>query len=158
LGAGFRLAQAGCQSARKCALADGLNRSRFVRWLAEGAASQLGGPPMMAMMIAWLAVYFFAHYLFASITAHVTAMMPIMLSVGASIPGVPLPEFALLLALSHGLMGVLTPYATTLGPVYLGSGYITSADYWRLGAPFGAIFLCTLLMLSGPLLLWRRPN
>lgn len=138
-------------------LADGLNRTGFVRWLAEGAASQLGGLPTMAMMIALLVVYFFAHYLFASITAHVTAMMPIMLSVGAAIPGVPLPEFALLLALSHGLMGVLTPYATTSGPVYLGSGYITSADYWRLGALFGVVFLCALLMLSGPLLLWRRP-
>lgn len=137
-------------------LAEGLNRTGFVRWFAEGAAGQLGGLPVTAMMIALLVVYFLAHYLFASITAHVTAMMPIMLSVGAAVPGFPLPEFALLLALSHGLMGVLTPYATTSGPVYLSSGYITSADYWRLGAVFGLIFLAALLLLSGPFLLWRR--
>ena len=136
-------------------LADGLNRTGFVRWFAEGAAGQLAWLPVTVMMIALLVVYFLAHYLFASITAHVTAMMPIMLSVGAAVPGVPLPEFALLLALSHGLMGVLTPYATTSGPVYLGSGYITSADYWRLGALFGTIFLVALLALSGPFLLWR---
>ena len=137
-------------------LADGLNRTGFVRWFAEGAAGQLSGLPMMLMLIAMVTIYFFAHYLFASITAHVTAMMPIMLSVGTAIPGFPLAEFALLLALSHGLMGVLTPYATTSGPVYLGSGYITSSDYWRLGAVFGAIFLVALLALSGPILLWRR--
>lgn len=111
---------------------------------------------MTAMMLALIVVYFLAHYLFASITAHVTAMMPIMLSVGAAIPGFPLLEFALLLALSHGLMGVLTPYATTSGPVYLGSGYITSTDYWRLGALFGAIFLVALIGFSGSILLLRR--
>lgn len=52
-------------------------------------------------------------------------------------------------------MGVLTPYATTSGPVYLGSGYITSTEYWRLGAMFGAIFLFALLALSGPFALSR---
>ena len=52
-------------------------------------------------------------------------------------------------------MGVLTPYATTSGPVYIGSGYIASADYWRLGALFDAIFLVALMLLIGPVLLWR---
>lgn len=52
-------------------------------------------------------------------------------------------------------MGVLTPYATTSGPVYLGSGYITSAEFWRLGAVFGGIFLAALLALSGPFVLSR---
>jgi len=137
-------------------LADGLNRTGFVRWFAEGAAGQLGGLPITLMLLAMVIIYYFAHYLFASITAHVTAMMPIMLSVGTAIPGFPLAEFALLLALTHGFMGVLTPYATTSGPVYLGSGYITSAEYWRLGALFGVIFLVALLALSGPFVLWHR--
>ena len=63
---------------------------------------------------------------------------------------------ALLLALTHGFMGVLTPYATTSGPVYLGSGYITSAEFWRLGAIFGALFLIALLALSAPFLFWMQ--
>jgi L-tartrate/succinate antiporter len=137
-------------------LADGLNRTGFVRWFAEGAAGQMSGLPIIIMLLAMVIIYFFAHYLFASITAHVTAMMPIMLSVGAAIPGFPLADFALLLALTHGFMGVLTPYATTSGPVYLSSGYITSAEYWRLGALFGVIFLVALLVLSGPFVLWHR--
>jgi L-tartrate/succinate antiporter len=40
-------------------------------------------------------VFNFPHYLFASITAHVTAMLPVMLAVGATIPGLPMTEFAL---------------------------------------------------------------
>lgn len=135
-------------------MADGLNRTGFVRWFAEGVAGQLSALPPMAMVVALVTIYFFAHYLFASITAHVTAMMPIMLAVGVAIPGFPLYGFAMLMALSHGLMGVMTPYATTSGPVYLSSGYITSAEFWRVGAALAAIFLVALLLFSGPFLLW----
>jgi L-tartrate/succinate antiporter len=134
-------------------MADGLNRTGFVRWFAEITAAQLSPLPPVAMVVALVTIYFFAHYLFASITAHVTAMMPIMLSVGVTIPGFPLFGFAMLLALSHGLMGVMTPYATTSGPVYLSSGYIALAEFWRVGAALATIFLVTLLLLSGPLLL-----
>jgi L-tartrate/succinate antiporter len=137
-------------------LAGGLSGTGFVRWFAEGAAGGMAGMPPLLIVILLTTTYFFTHYLFASITAHVTAMMPIMLSVGANIPGLPLTQFALLLALTHGFMGVLTPYATTSGPVYLGSGYITSAEFWRLGAIFGAIFLVALLSLSAPVLFWMR--
>jgi L-tartrate/succinate antiporter len=136
-------------------MADGLNRTGFVRWFAEGTAGQLSMLPPMAMAVALVTVYFFAHYLFASITAHVTALMPIMLTIGIATPGFPLFGFALLLALSHGLMGVMTPYATTSGPVYLGSGYISLSEFWRVGGALAAIFLAILLLLSGPFLLWR---
>lgn len=71
-------------------MADGLNRSGFVRWFAEAIAEHMSVLPPMMMAVALVTVYFFAHYLFASITAHVTAMMPIMLSVGAAIPDFPL--------------------------------------------------------------------
>ena len=137
-------------------LADGLNRTGFVRWLAEGAAGYLIGLPVITVILALVTFYFFAHYLFASITAHVTAMLPIMLSVGAAIPELPVAKLAVLLAFTHGFMGVLTPYATTSGPVYLGSGYITSLEFWRLGAMFGGIFVAALLLLSGPVILFGR--
>ena len=107
--------------------------------------------PAMTILVG---VYFFSHYLFASITAHVTAMLPIMIAVGARTPGVPVEVFALLLAYTHGLMGVLTPYATTSGPVYLGSGYIGTGAFWRLGLLFGGIFLAALLLIAAPILLW----
>lgn len=132
-------------------LADGLSRTGFVRWLAEGAAGPLAGLPPLLSAAVLIVIYFFSHYLFASITAHVTAMMPITLTVAAAMPGLPLDRFALLLAYTHGLMGILTPYATTSGPVYLGSGYISSPEYWRLGALFGLIFLAALLLIAAPL-------
>ena len=35
-----------------------------------------------------------------------------------------MPQFALLLCLTLGIMGMLTPYATGPSPVYYGSGYL----------------------------------
>jgi len=95
-----------------------------------------------------VAVFYFTHYLFASITAHVTAMLPVMLAVGMGIPGVDVPTYALLLALTLGIMGILTPYATGPSPVYFGSGYIPAKDYWRLGAIFGVIYFTVFIAIA----------
>ena len=122
------------------ALADGLNKVGFVKWFADSVGAQMAGYSPTAAMIVLVAVFFFTHYMFASITAHVTAMLPVMLAVGMGIPGIDVRTFALLLALTLGLMGILTPYATGPSPVYYGSGYIPSKDFWRLGAVFGVIY------------------
>jgi L-tartrate/succinate antiporter len=58
--------------------------------------------------------------------------------------------FSLLLCLTLGIMGIITPYATGPSPVYYGSGYLPSADYWRLGAIFGVIFIAVLLAIGVP--------
>ena len=92
-----------------------------------------------------------AHSLFPPPPARATAVLPVMLGVGLAVPGLPVPALAVLLALSHGLMGVISPYATGPAPVYHGSGYLPSADFWRLGAAFGAVVLAALLLLGLPL-------
>ena len=101
-------------------------------------------------MLVLVAVFFFTHYLFASITAHVTAMLPVMLAVGMGIPGIDIRTFALLLLFTLGIMGILTPYATGPSPVYYGSGYVPAKDYWRLGAIFGVLFIAALLAIGVP--------
>ena len=132
------------------ALADGLARVGFVKWFAETIGAQMTGVSPTLAMLVLVAVFFFTHYLFASITAHVTAMLPVMLAVGLGIPEMPMETFALLLAMTLGIMGILTPYATGPSPVYYGSGYIPSKDYWRLGTIFGVIFFVTLLVIGLP--------
>lgn len=103
-------------------LADGLNRTGFVGWFAQSVAEQMTGFSPTVAIIVLVSVYFFSHYLFASITAHVTAMLPVMLSVGAAIPEMPVQQFAMMLVLCNGNMFVLTPYAGGPNPVYYGSG------------------------------------
>jgi L-tartrate/succinate antiporter len=139
------------------ALADGLNRTGFVKWFADSVAAHMSGFTPVAAMVVLVTVFYLAHYLFASITAHVTAMLPVFLAVGATIPGMNMPHYALLLSLTLGLMGIFTPYSTGPSPVYYGSGYLPSSDWWRLGAIFGLIYLVALLTIGVPWLLLISP-
>jgi len=132
------------------ALADGLNKVGFVKWFADGVAASMAGFSPFAAMVALVVVFYFTHYIFASITAHVTALLPVMLAVGTTIPGLDMAQFSLLLCLTLGIMGMLTPYATGPSPVYYGSGYLPARDFWILGAVFGVLFIAAFLVLGLP--------
>jgi L-tartrate/succinate antiporter len=138
------------------ALADGLTRVGFVKWFAESVAGQLTGVTPTVAVAALLLINFFGHYLFASVTAHVTAMIPVLLAVASTIPEVNMQTLALGLCLQLGIMGIITPFATGPSPVYYGSGYLPAADYWRLGAIFGVIFFAAFLVIGVPWMLTIR--
>ena len=131
-------------------LADGLNKVGFIGWLGKHAAVLLGGLSPLVVMLALIALFFFIHYMFAGLTAHTTAMLPVVLSAGAAVPGVPVRTFAMLLVFCLGIMGVLTPYATGPAPVYFGCGFLSRRDFWRLGLVFGLIFFSALLLVGVP--------
>lgn len=132
------------------ALAGGLAQVGFVAWFAGKVAGLVAGVPPTTALVALVAIFYLAHYAFASVTAHVTALLPVMLTVGAAVPGMDMKALTLCLCLTLGIMGILTPYATGPSPVYYGSGYIPSGDYWRLGAIFGLLFLAALLLVGVP--------
>jgi|WetSurMetagenome_2_1015567.scaffolds.fasta_scaffold15575_2 anion transporter len=134
-------------------MANGLNQVGFVKWFADLAATPLKGLGPLVAMGFLVALFFFIHYFFASLTAHTVAVLPVILAIGANIPGVPSVPFALLCVYSLGLMGVISPYATGPGPVYYGCGFISRNDFWRLGFIFGVIFLAVLLAVGAPWLL-----
>jgi L-tartrate/succinate antiporter len=135
------------------ALADGLNKVGFVSWFAKSASALLTGLSPIVIMVSLVVIFFIVHYMFASITAHVTAVLPVILAAGALVPGMPVRTFALLLCFSLGIMGIITPYATGPGPVYFGSGYVNRKDFWTLGLIFGLIFLAALIGIGTPYLL-----
>jgi len=136
-------------------MADGLARTGFIKWFANYVATNVGGFSPTSIVLVLVTVYFFAHYMFASLTAHTSAMMPIMLAVGIAIPGVPADKLALALAMTTGIMAVITPYATGAALPYYNSGYLPRAHFWRLGGLFGMIFLGALLLIGVPLLMAR---
>jgi len=140
------------------ALCDGLNRVGFIKWFADGIASHMKGFSPLLAMVFLLGVFFVAHYLFASVDAYTTALLPVILLTGISIPGIPVKEFALLLCIELGIMGIITPFADAASPIYANSGYLASRDYWRLGTIFGAIFLILFLAIgvSWASLLWGK--
>lgn len=136
-------------------MANGLTRSGFIDWFASTMSRHLEGFSPSGTVIALVLVFYFAHYLFASLSAHTATMLPMILAVGKGIPGVPMEHLCILLVLSIGIMGCLTPYATGPGVIIYGCGYVKSKDYWRLGAIFGVVFISLLLLVGWPILaLW----
>ena len=136
-------------------MANGLTRSGFIDWFASTMSTHLEGFSPNATVIVLVLVFYFAHYLFASLSAHTATMLPVILAVGKGIPGVPMEHLCILLVLSIGIMGCLTPYATGPGVIIYGCGYVKSKDYWRLGAIFGVIYIAMLLLVGWPILaLW----
>jgi L-tartrate/succinate antiporter len=129
-----------------------LNRVGFVGWLGNHAAAWLAGYSPTTVMVMLVVLFFWIHYLFASLTAHTTAILPVILAAGLAVPDMRVRTFALLLGYSLGIMGVLTPYATGPAPVYFGSGFFTRKDFWLLGLVFGVIFLSALLLIGTPTL------
>src|SRR6185295_1326928 len=129
-------------------LADGLNKVGFVGWLGRSVAAQLAGHGPVVVMVLLVGLFFAIHYMFASLTAHTTAVMPVVFAAGLAVPDMPVRTLALLLAFSLGIMGVLTPYATGPAPVYYGSGFFTRREFWGLGFVFGLIFLVALLAIG----------
>lgn len=136
-------------------LADGLSKVGVVDWFGRGASALLSGQSPLLVMTTLVALFFALHYIVAGLAAHTTALLPVMIAAGASIPGVPVRAFVLLLVFSLGLMGVITPYACGPSAVYYESGYLPRGDFWRLGLVFGLIFLAVLLLVGVPYLAVR---
>jgi len=131
------------------ALADGPRQGRLREVVRRDDRRADGRREPTVAMLGLVAVFFFTHYLFARITAHVTAMLPVVLAVGLGIPDMDMRTLALLLSLT---LASWHPDAVCdrTSPVYYGSGYIPAKDYWRLGAIFGVIFFAALLLLGVP--------
>jgi citrate:succinate antiporter/L-tartrate/succinate antiporter len=135
-------------------LASGLNEIGFIKWVAEGFAKPLAGMSPTLALILLVALFFWIHYFFSSITSHAAAVLPVVLAVGTGIPGVSVPTLTLLCCYSLGLMGVISPYATGPAPMYYGSGFIGKGDFWKFGLIFGLIYFAGLLVIVLPWLRW----
>jgi DASS family divalent anion:Na+ symporter len=109
-----------------------LNSTGVTKLFAESVGGMLGGLSWMTVLVLTLLIYFYAHYFFASITAHLLAMFPpfVALLIGVGVP--PLLAVYSLMCLANLTAG-LTHYGTTTGPVLYSQNYVTFGDWWRVG-------------------------
>jgi anion transporter len=131
-------------------LAGGLDNVGFLDWFAGKITSAVSSYSPAFILVILLLVFYFLHYLFASSTAHATALLALFLVAGSNISGMNSSLLTLVLLYSLGLMGILTPYATGASPIWYGLGYIESKTYWKLGAIFGVIFIVVLILVGIP--------
>jgi DASS family divalent anion:Na+ symporter len=113
-------------------MASALGETGITKRFAESAAGFTTGWAWGAALAGLLLVYFYAHYGFASITAHATAMyIPfLVVTIAAGAP----PVLAVLsLAYFSNLSASLTHYGTTTSPIYFGTKYVTQREWWKYG-------------------------
>jgi DASS family divalent anion:Na+ symporter len=113
-------------------MAEALGQTGITKKFADSAASITLGWSWWLALAVLLLIYFYAHYGFASITAHATAMyVPFLLVIIAA--GAP-PYLAVLsLAFFSNLGASLTHYGTTPAPIYFGAGYVNQRTWWLIG-------------------------
>jgi len=125
-------------------LAGALAETGLTERFAQSVAALAHGWPWWGALLVLLLVYFYAHYAFASITAHATAMyvpfLAVMLAAGA-----PAGIAVLSLAYGSNLMAALTHYGTTPAPIYYGAGYVRQSTWWRVGLAASVVSLAIFL-------------
>ena len=115
-------------------MASYLNKLGLIAWFSQSLQSGIThiGLDWFAASALLLLAYMYAHYFFASTTAHITAMFGAFFAAGIAL-GAPPMLFALLMAAASSLMMTLTHYATGTSTVIFGSGYTTLGEWWKAG-------------------------
>ena len=126
-----------------------LGKLGLIGWFSKTIQTSIGqlGLGWMGATAILVAVYFYAHYFFASTTAHITAMFAAFFTAGLAL-GAPPMLFALILAFASSLMMSLTHYATGTSPIIYGSGYTTLGEWWVAGAVMSVVNLLLLVVVG----------
>ncbi len=121
-------------------MATELNKLGFIPWLSKTIAGELKGFSWFVVLVILIITYFYSHYLFASSTAHVSAMYAAMLGVALA-AGVPGTLAALMLGFFGNLFASTTHYSSGPAPIYFGSGYVKQTDWWRMNFILGLVYI-----------------
>ena len=126
-----------------------LNKLGLITWFAKSIETGIGslGLGWMGASALLMLAYLYAHYAFASTTAHITAMFAAFYGAGLAL-GAPAFPFALMMAAASNIMMTLTHYATGTSPVIFGSGYATLGEWWKTGAVMSVVLIVIWLVVG----------
>jgi divalent anion:Na+ symporter, DASS family len=134
------------------AMSGQLNELGFMGYVGERLARMLSGSSWPIVFVVLTVLYVGMHYLFVSQSAQVLALFGVFADVGLR-SGVPptLMTFTLLFASSYAC--TITPQGGTHNVIFVGSGYLTQRELYRLGALTTACCVAIFLAVGTPWLL-----
>ena len=129
------------------ALSGQLNELGFMGYAGQRLASHLGGLSWPVTYVTLVALYVAIHYLFVSQSSQVLALMGVFLDVGIR-GGVPAPLMAFALLFASSYFSVITPQGGSQNVIFVGSGYLTQSELYRLGLLMTLFFLAVFLVVG----------
>lgn len=127
-------------------LSNFLNKFGLSTWFGHWVVSHVSGFEWIVGFILISLIYFYSHYFFASNVAHIGAMYAPLLIVSVALGTPPAPA-ALTLAFFSNLFSGLTHYGSGPAPILFGTGYLSVAQWWKMGliCSFANIFIWMVL-------------
>jgi DASS family divalent anion:Na+ symporter len=133
-------------------MADMLLQLGVVGLMSRAAFPYISPLSAAVALAALVTLYCYIHYAFASMTAQATALYTTFLAAAIAAGAAPLVS-ALSFGYFSNINAATTHYGTGSAPVFFGTGYVSQADWWRVG------FLVSLLNLAlwlGVGLMWWK--
>lgn len=113
-------------------MASFLNTLGLTTWFSSYVQGHVQGLYWFTAFIVLALIYFYSHYFFASVVAHIGSMYSPFLLLCVAM-GAPPMVAALALGFFSNLFGGLTHYGCGPAPIFFGSGYVKITDWWKLG-------------------------
>ncbi len=130
-------------------LSSQLNELGFMGFIGQRLAGSLSGLPATAAGLLLVVAYVLLHYVFVSQTAHQLALFGVFLDVGVKL-GVPAAPLAFQLLFATNYFAAITPQGSSANLLFVGSGFLSQRDLYRLGALTTAFSMALYLIVGTP--------
>ncbi len=135
------------------ALSGQLNELGFMGYVGGRLTSLLGGIDWPIAYVVLLVLYVLMHYMFVSQAAQVLALFGVFLDVAVR-TGVPVSLMAFALLFASSYFSTITPQGGSQNVIFVGAGYLTQGELYRLGLLTTVFCLLVFLVLGTPWLLF----
>jgi len=129
------------------ALSGQLNELGFMSYAGQRLASHMAGLSWPLTYVALTVIYVAIHYMFVSQSSQVLALLGVFLDVGIR-GGVPAPLMAFALLFASSYFSVITPQGGSQNVIFVGSGYLTQKELYRIGLLTTLFFMAIFLVIG----------
>jgi DASS family divalent anion:Na+ symporter len=138
------------------AMSGQLNELGFMGYAGQILAKHMGGLSWPLTYVGLIVIYVAIHYMFVSQSSQVLALLGVFLDVGIR-GGVPAPLMAFGLMFASSYFSVITPQGGSQNVIFVGSGYLTQRELYRMGLLTTLFFMAVFLAIgTGWILLVAR--
>jgi divalent anion:Na+ symporter, DASS family len=128
-------------------MSSSLNQLGFMGWLGEHISGWVLGYSWPIVYAVLIVGYVLIHYFFVSQTAQMLALFSVFLGVAVE-AGVPAELMAYMLLFATNFSAIITPQGSSANVIYMGSGFVTAGELYRVGGIVTAVNTIVFLTLG----------